>query len=113
MFHFLSVFRSSLLFLQVDNRPCSRLPLTCFPSAVVAASFLRAVMLLKPSSFPTLPELMAIIDVRGVQQEIGSREEETMTKETQGKLTCPVSYKYTHTENFQPTKIIHLSISSV
>ncbi|AWP15650.1 putative neurogenic locus notch -like protein 1-like [Scophthalmus maximus] len=52
----------SLLFLQVDNRPCSRLPSTCFPYATEAASFLRAVMLLKPTSFPTLPELRAVVE---------------------------------------------------
>ncbi|XP_069571108.1 neurogenic locus notch homolog protein 1 [Brachyistius frenatus] len=71
----------SLLFLQVDNRPCSRSPSTCFPYATEAASFLRAVMLLKPSSFPALPELKAIISVRGVREEIGSREDETVNKE--------------------------------
>ncbi|XP_035464635.1 neurogenic locus notch homolog protein 1 isoform X1 [Scophthalmus maximus] len=68
----------SLLFLQVDNRPCSRLPSTCFPYATEAASFLRAVMLLKPTSFPTLPELRAVVGIIGVREEIGSREEETV-----------------------------------
>ncbi|XP_068179066.1 neurogenic locus notch homolog protein 1 [Antennarius striatus] len=71
----------SVLFLQVDNRPCSRLASTCFPYATEAANFLRAVMLLRPPSFPTLPELMAIISIRGVQEEIGSRDEETVMKE--------------------------------
>ncbi|XP_026173610.1 neurogenic locus notch homolog protein 1 isoform X2 [Mastacembelus armatus] len=71
----------SLLFLQVDNRPCSRLPSTCFPYATEAASFLRAVMLLKPTSFPTLPELKAVINIRGVREEIGSREKEMVKKE--------------------------------
>ncbi|XP_047455891.1 neurogenic locus notch homolog protein 1 [Mugil cephalus] len=71
----------SLLFLQVDNRPCSRLPSTCFPYATDAASFLNAVRLLKPSSLPTLPELNAIIRIRGVREEIGSREEETEKEE--------------------------------
>ncbi|XP_069393761.1 neurogenic locus notch homolog protein 1 [Paralichthys olivaceus] len=66
----------SLLFLQVDNRPCVRLPSTCFPYATEAASFLRAAMLLKPTSLPTLPELKAVIGIRGVREEIGSREEE-------------------------------------
>uniref|UniRef100_A0A3Q1GXW8 Notch receptor, like n=1 Tax=Acanthochromis polyacanthus TaxID=80966 RepID=A0A3Q1GXW8_9TELE len=71
----------SLLFLQVDNRPCSRLSSTCFPYATEAASFLRAVMLLKPASFPALPELQAIISIRGVREEIGSREEEVVKRE--------------------------------
>uniref|UniRef100_A0A3Q3G7A0 Notch receptor, like n=1 Tax=Kryptolebias marmoratus TaxID=37003 RepID=A0A3Q3G7A0_KRYMA len=64
----------SLLFLQVDNRPCSRSPSTCFPSATEAGSFLQAVLLLKPPTFPALPELKAIISIRGVREEIGSRE---------------------------------------
>ncbi|XP_061573449.1 neurogenic locus notch homolog protein 1 [Cololabis saira] len=71
----------SLLFLQVDNRPCSRSPATCFPCATEAASLLRAVTLLKPHTFPALPELKAIINIRGVQEEIGSREEEVEVKE--------------------------------
>ncbi|XP_013871831.1 neurogenic locus notch homolog protein 1 [Austrofundulus limnaeus] len=71
----------SLLFLQVDNRPCSRLPSTCFPYATEAASFLRAVMLLKPSTFSTFAQLKTVISVRGVPEEIGSREEEMEVKE--------------------------------
>ncbi|XP_049903563.1 neurogenic locus notch homolog protein 1 [Epinephelus moara] len=71
----------SLLFLQVDNRPCLRLPSTCFPYATEAASFLRAVMMLKPRRFPTFPELKAVISIRGVREEIGSREEETGKEE--------------------------------
>ncbi|XP_044215779.1 neurogenic locus notch homolog protein 1 [Thunnus albacares] len=71
----------SLLFLQVDNRPCSRLPSTCFPYATEAASFLRAVMSLKPDLFSNLPELKAVIKIRGVREEIGSREEEMVKKE--------------------------------
>ncbi|KAF6729443.1 Neurogenic locus notch-like protein 1 [Oryzias melastigma] len=70
-----------LLFLQVDNRPCSRSPSTCFPYATEAASFLRAVMTLKPQTFPTLPEMKAIISVRGIREEIGSRDEEVKVKE--------------------------------
>lgn len=90
----LSLFPSSLLFLQVDNRPCSRLPSTCFPYATEAASFLRAVMLLKPGSFPTLPELKAVISIRGVREEIGSREEETVKEEVKGSVLSPTR---THT----------------
>ncbi|KAM6994448.1 uncharacterized protein notchl [Tautogolabrus adspersus] len=71
----------SLLFLQVDNRPCSRLPSTCFPYATEAASFLRAVLQRRPTSFPTRPELKAVISIRGVREEIGSREEDTVIKE--------------------------------
>ncbi|XP_012733172.2 neurogenic locus notch homolog protein 1 isoform X2 [Fundulus heteroclitus] len=71
----------SLLFLQVDNRACSRTPTTCFPYATEAASFLHAVIMLKPSTFPTLPELEGIIGIRGVQEEIGSREEQMEVEE--------------------------------
>ncbi|KAF0031776.1 hypothetical protein F2P81_016331 [Scophthalmus maximus] len=35
-------------------------------------------MLLKPTSFPTLPELRAVVGIIGVREEIGSREEETV-----------------------------------
>uniref|UniRef100_A0A8C6NM42 Notch homolog, like n=1 Tax=Nothobranchius furzeri TaxID=105023 RepID=A0A8C6NM42_NOTFU len=38
-------------------------------------------MLLKPSTFPTFPELKAIISIRGVREEIGSREEEMEVRE--------------------------------
>nr|XP_040020417.1 neurogenic locus notch homolog protein 1 [Gasterosteus aculeatus aculeatus] len=71
----------SLLFLQVDNRPCTSQPSTCFPYATEAASFLRAVMLLKPGWFSSLPELKAVVSIRGVREEIGSREEETVREE--------------------------------
>ncbi|XP_036931441.1 neurogenic locus notch homolog protein 1 [Acanthopagrus latus] len=71
----------SLLFLQVDNRPCSRLLSTCFPYATEAAGFLSAVRKQKPLLFSSLPELSAIINVRGVREEIGNREEETEKKE--------------------------------
>lgn len=69
----------SLLFLQVDNRPCLSLPSTCFPYATEAASFLRAVM--QSSSTSALPELKAVVSVRGVREEIGSREEERVKVE--------------------------------
>lgn len=83
---FLPVSYSSLLFLQVDNRPCTRLQTTCFPYATEAASFLRAITMLRRPSFPTLPELTAIITVRGIREEIGARDEETDTKKVKGKL---------------------------
>ncbi|KAK0153718.1 Neurogenic locus notch 1 [Merluccius polli] len=67
----------SVLFLQVDNRPCSRLPSTCFLQAGEAAGFLRVVM---KSQRP--PELKAVIDVRGVRKEIGARDAEMVEKET-------------------------------
>ena len=94
-----SLFPSSLLFLQVDNRPCARLPSTCFPHATEAASFLRAVMLLKPTSFPTLPELKAVINITAVREEIGSREEETVKEEVKGRfhMSCLSAHKHTHT----------------
>ncbi|KAM9852050.1 uncharacterized protein ACBR49_005158 [Aulostomus maculatus] len=68
----------SLFYLQVDNRPCSRLPHACFRHATEAASFLRAVMFLKPGVYTAHPELKNVITVRGVQEEIGSRDEEEM-----------------------------------
>ncbi|KAM9724402.1 uncharacterized protein notchl isoform 1-T2 [Menidia menidia] len=66
----------SLHFLQVDNRPCSLAPSTCFPYATEAASFLRAAIRLQPPAFPVLPELTAVIGLRGLREEIGTREEE-------------------------------------
>lgn len=90
-FVFLPVSCSSLLFLQVDNRPCSRLQTTCFPYATEAASFLRAITMLRRPSFPTLPELTTVISVRGVQEEIGGRDEETDTEKVKGELTRSVS----------------------
>ncbi|XP_019734154.1 neurogenic locus notch homolog protein 1 [Hippocampus comes] len=66
----------SLIFLQVDNRPCSRQPSTCFPHATEAASFMRAVILRRTVAYPALPDLKAVITIRGVQDEIGSRDEQ-------------------------------------
>ncbi|XP_070997014.1 neurogenic locus notch homolog protein 1-like isoform X4 [Oncorhynchus clarkii lewisi] len=76
----------SLLFLQVDNRPCSSLPYTCFPYAIEAANFLRAATLSTRVSVPSHPELKAIISVRGVGEEIGGREEDPVEEkeETNG-----------------------------
>ncbi|XP_029593160.1 uncharacterized protein LOC115176911 isoform X4 [Salmo trutta] len=76
----------SLLFLQVDNRPCSRLPSTCFPYAIEAANFLRAATSLTRVSVPSHPELKAIISIRGVGEEIGGREEDPVEEkdETNG-----------------------------
>ncbi|XP_028986043.1 neurogenic locus notch homolog protein 1 [Betta splendens] len=76
----------SLLFLQVDNRPCSRQPSTCFLYATEAASFLRAVKSLKPSWMSAYRELSAIISVRGVREEIGSREEDVAHEEVKEPL---------------------------
>ncbi|XP_010888131.2 neurogenic locus notch homolog protein 1 isoform X2 [Esox lucius] len=66
----------SLLFLQVDNRPCSRLPSACFPSAIEAAHFLRAATSSSRTAVASHPELNAIISLRGVKEEIGTREED-------------------------------------
>ncbi|XP_062321373.1 neurogenic locus notch homolog protein 1 isoform X3 [Osmerus eperlanus] len=74
----------SVLFLQVDNRPCSRhAPSTCFLHATEAASFLRAVMSLNRASLPFPPDLQAIVSVRGLREEIGGREEDTVEQETE------------------------------
>ncbi|XP_029115906.1 neurogenic locus notch homolog protein 1 [Scleropages formosus] len=64
----------SLLFLQVDNRPCSSAASTCFPSATQAGNFLRTAKeksKLPPSS---LQELQNVYEVRGVEEELGDRE---------------------------------------
>ncbi|XP_077455389.1 uncharacterized protein notchl [Stigmatopora argus] len=69
----------SLVFLQMDNRPCSRQPSTCFPHATEAASFLRAITsqgsIPYLAAYPPLPELKAVVAIRGVQDEIGARDE--------------------------------------
>ncbi|XP_072572165.1 uncharacterized protein notchl isoform X2 [Paramormyrops kingsleyae] len=61
----------SLLFLQVDNRPCSQFPPTCFPFAAQAANFLRA---MKASNH--LSHARQVLEVRGVSEELGYREED-------------------------------------
>ncbi|KAI7806267.1 neurogenic locus notch homolog protein 1 [Triplophysa rosa] len=72
----------SVLFLQLDNRPCSRLPSTCFQYAIEAAHFLSAMMSQKHPLFPMIPEIQAtVISVRGVDEEIGTREEVKLPKE--------------------------------
>ncbi|XP_067303866.1 neurogenic locus notch homolog protein 1 [Pseudorasbora parva] len=72
----------SVLFLQLDNRACSRLPSTCFPYAVEAAHFLRTVLALNHAPFPMIPEIQAaVISVHGVDEEIGAREEVQLPKE--------------------------------
>ena len=80
----------SVLFLQVDNRPCPRhAPATCFLHATEAASFLRAVMSLNRASLPFPPDLQAIVSVRGLREEIGGREEDKVEQET-GRSLCAV-----------------------
>ncbi|XP_016319846.1 neurogenic locus notch homolog protein 1-like [Sinocyclocheilus anshuiensis] len=72
----------SVLFLQLDNRPCSRLPSTCFQYAIEAAHFLHAILAQNHASFPMIPEIQAaVISVRGVDEEIGAREEVKLPKE--------------------------------
>ena len=72
----------SLLYLQVDNRPCSRLPSTCFQFATEAANFLRMLMTLEHTTYPRLPEIQAVIAVRGVREELGEREKYTVGENT-------------------------------
>ncbi|XP_042629136.1 neurogenic locus notch homolog protein 1-like [Cyprinus carpio] len=72
----------SVLFLQLDNRPCSRLPSTCFQYAIEAAHFLNAILAQNHASFPMIQEIQAaVISVRGVDEEIGAREEVKLPKE--------------------------------
>lgn len=73
-----SASHSSLLFLQVDNRPCiHQQETTCFPSAPSAARFLQASRMAKH------PELEAVIQVRGVMEELGDRNK--IEKQPEGK----------------------------
>ncbi|KAJ8288035.1 hypothetical protein COCON_G00006940 [Conger conger] len=67
----------SLLYLQIDNRPCSRLPSTCFQCATDAANFLRMLMTLEHTTYRQLPEIEPVIAVRGVSEELGEREKYT------------------------------------
>ncbi|XP_033837656.1 neurogenic locus notch homolog protein 1 [Periophthalmus magnuspinnatus] len=71
----------SLLALQVDNRPCSSVPSSCFPYSTEAASFLRAVLQLQPALKATLPELQAVISLRGLREELGTRDQENPSVE--------------------------------
>lgn len=70
----------SLLALQVDNRPCSLAPSSCFPYATEAASFLRASLQLQPSLRALLPELQVVLGLRGVREELGSRDDQENEK---------------------------------
>lgn len=58
----------SLLFLQVDNRPCSQVPFSCFPYASEAADFLNAMLDRAPAHIK--PEIQALIIIRGINKEI-------------------------------------------
>ncbi|KAK7886585.1 hypothetical protein WMY93_026206 [Mugilogobius chulae] len=76
----------SLLALQVDNRPCSSAPSSCFPYTTEAASFLSAVLLLQPGIRATLPELQAVISLRGLREEVGSRDQESVSVEVKAPM---------------------------
>ncbi|KAK2903602.1 hypothetical protein Q8A67_008315 [Cirrhinus molitorella] len=72
----------SVLFLQLDNRPCIRLQDTCFQYAIEAGHFLSTILAQNHASFPMVPEIQAaVISVRGVDEEIGVREEVKLPKE--------------------------------
>ena len=74
---------SSLLFLQVDNKPCvQQQESSCFPSAPGAARFLRARM---APGRPPSARLEAVIQVRGVMEELGDRSEERVEIKPDGK----------------------------
>ncbi|KAK2815232.1 hypothetical protein Q7C36_023498 [Tachysurus vachellii] len=60
----------SLLFLQVDNRPCSQVQFTCFPYASEAADFLNAALELNRVPTYIKPEIQALISIRGINKEI-------------------------------------------
>ncbi|XP_053468150.1 neurogenic locus notch homolog protein 1 isoform X1 [Ictalurus furcatus] len=72
----------SLLFLQVDNRPCSQLPFSCFPYASEAADFLNAMLELNLAPAHIKPEIQVLIGIRGINKEITVRE--TPVKEPDG-----------------------------
>ncbi|XP_030641512.1 neurogenic locus notch homolog protein 1 [Chanos chanos] len=74
----------SLLYLQVDNRPCSsHTPPTCFAYASEAANFFRVLVSKNPPILSSLPEVQAIVQagVRGVLEDIGNREEDEVEEE--------------------------------
>ncbi|KAF5888955.1 neurogenic locus notch protein 1-like, partial [Clarias magur] len=60
----------TLLFLQVDNRPCSQLPFSCFPYASEAAGFLNAMLELNSAPAHIKPEIHALLSIRGIDKEI-------------------------------------------
>ncbi|KAL4646800.1 hypothetical protein GN956_G9554 [Arapaima gigas] len=68
---------SSLLFLQVDNRPCSTAPSTCFPFAAQAGNFLLVTKAKNQLPLPTLQEIQKVYEVRGIGEELGDREDYT------------------------------------
>ncbi|XP_066580044.1 neurogenic locus notch homolog protein 1 [Amia ocellicauda] len=79
----------SVLLLQIDNRPCSQLPTSCFPSALLAAHFLHALMTShKPPRLPA--EVLAVM---GVREELGKRgsegEREAEVKTGGGRRAAP------------------------
>lgn len=107
----LSFFPSSLLFVQVDNRPChTGQPSTCFLYASEAANFINAARQ-RSASFPTRPELSDIVSVRGVSEDIGSRTEEPVVEEASGKIMSCLTHTHAHTSKQNSVK--HLSVSSV
>ncbi|KAL2084424.1 hypothetical protein ACEWY4_019942 [Coilia grayii] len=66
----------SLLFLQVDNKPCKQqAEPTCFPFAQGAGRFLQARMAAGRTPSARLPDVEAVIQVRGVTEELGDRSE--------------------------------------
>lgn len=70
------------MFLQVDNRPCSQLPFSCFPYASEAADFLNAMLELNLAPAHIKPEIQVLIGIRGINKEITVRE--TPIKEPDG-----------------------------
>ncbi|KAL7836016.1 hypothetical protein SRHO_G00283630 [Serrasalmus rhombeus] len=60
----------SLLFLQVDNSLCTRLPITCFPYAAEAANFLNAVVERDRAPAHVKSEIHALTCIRGIDREI-------------------------------------------
>ncbi|KAI5611944.1 neurogenic locus notch-like protein 1 [Silurus asotus] len=67
----------SLLFLQVDNRPCSELSHTCFPYASEAADFLNVLMILGQAPSYVTPYIHMLISIRGINKEITLTESPT------------------------------------
>ncbi|KAK1806362.1 hypothetical protein P4O66_004877, partial [Electrophorus voltai] len=64
----------SLLFLQVDNRPCTRLQHACFPYAAEGAGFLSAMLELNHATDLVRSEFVSLVAIRGIEQEIAVKE---------------------------------------
>ncbi|XP_066537185.1 neurogenic locus notch homolog protein 1 isoform X2 [Hoplias malabaricus] len=75
----------SLLFLQVDNRPCSVLPNTCFPYAMEAADFLSAFLQLGQAPVHIKTQIQTLISIKAIENEIVDKESSSDNPEVNDK----------------------------